>query len=261
MKPAESSDEPEKSTPKSVSAMGWTIRGLVLAVFVATFVVLYINFRHLFSLDYLAEQESTLLAYRDQHPLLVYVIAFLMYVAVTGLSLPGALVLSVAYAWYFTFWPALILISFASTLGATIAFLLSRYLFRDAIQNRFGDRLSTFNESLEREGAFYLFTLRTIPAVPFFVINAVMGLTNIKTWTFWWVSQLGMLPGTILFVYTGSSFPRLKDLAQQGLGGILTPQLMIAFVLLGIFPLAVKKLVGWWRSKHASQTQPKAEEN
>ena len=118
------------------------------------------------------------------------------------------------YGWYFGLAPAVILVSFASTSGATIAFLLSRYLFRDAIQTRFRDQLAKFNQALQREGAFYLFTLRLIPAVPFFVINVVMGLTPIRTLTFWWVSQVGMLAGTIVYVYAGSTIPSLAHLAD-----------------------------------------------
>lgn len=166
------------------------------------------------SLDYLAQQEQTLRQFQLDYPWLVYVLAFLVYVAVTGLSLPGATALSLLYAWFFGFLPAVVLVSFASTAGATLAFLLSRYFFRDAVQNRFGDQLQSFNQALEREGAFYLFTLRLIPAVPFFVINAVMGLTNIPTRTFWWVSQVGMLAGTCVYVYAGASIPRLQQLAD-----------------------------------------------
>ena len=166
------------------------------------------------SLDYLAQQEQVLRQFQLEYPGLVYVLAFFVYVAVTGLSLPGATALSLLYAWFFGFLPAVVLVSFASTAGATVAFLLSRYFFRDAIQTRFGGQLKSFNQALEREGAFYLFTLRLIPAVPFFVINAVMGLTNIPTRTFWWVSQVGMLAGTCVYVYAGASIPRLEQLAD-----------------------------------------------
>jgi uncharacterized membrane protein YdjX (TVP38/TMEM64 family) len=151
--------------------------------------------------------------------------------------------LTLLFGWYFGFWRGLVLVSFASTAGATVAFFLSRYFFRDTIQKRFGDRLTAFNKALEREGAFYLFTLRLIPAIPFFVINVVMGLTPIRPRTYWWVSQVGMLPGTAVFVYAGSTVPNLTTLAEKGVGGILSPQLIVAFVLLGIFPLIVKKVM------------------
>ena len=165
--------------------------------------------------------------------------------------------MTLVIGWYFGFARGLILVSFASTAGATLAFLLSRYFLRDTIQNKFGDKLASFNESLKREGAFYLFSLRLIPAVPFFVINVVMGLTPVKTPTFWWVSQLGMLPGTAVFVYAGSQFPDLKTLAEKGPGGILTPQLIAAFVVLGLFPLVVKKLMAKLSPSTASPNETK----
>lgn len=206
--------------------------------------VAYTQFGDALSLSSLAKQEVQLRELQQQHPVLVYGGAFLAYVVVTGLSLPGAAVLTLVFGWYFGFRDGLILVSFASTAGATLAFLLSRFLFRDAIQSKFGKRLESFNESLEREGPFFLFTLRLIPAVPFFVINAVMGLTPIKTRTFWWVSQLGMLAGTAVFVYAGSSVPNLQALADDGINAVFNPtqmaQIIGAFVLLGIFPLVVR---------------------
>ena len=166
--------------------------------------------------------------------------------------MPGATGLSLACGWFFGFWQGVLFVSFASTTGATLAFLLSRYLFRDAILNRFGDRLAGFNAALEREGAFYLFTLRLIPAVPFFVINVVMGLTPMRVRTYWWVSQVGMFPGTCVYVYAGSQVPSLKKLADDGIRGILTPQMIGAFILLGLFPIVVKKIMGKLRPPLAS---------
>ena len=147
--------------------------------------------------------------------------------------------------WLFGFWSAMLIVSFGSTAGATVAFLLSRHLMRDAIQNRFGERLFKFNEALEREGAFYLFTLRLIPVVPFFVINVVMGLTPLRVTTFWWVSQVGMIPGTAAYVYAGTSVPDLQTLATKGAGGIISPQLLGAFVILGLLPIVIKKVLSW----------------
>ena len=150
-------------------------------------------------------------------------------------------------AWLFGFWRGLIVVSLGSTAGATVAFLLSRYLFRQSFSNRFGDRLEKFNAALQREGAFYLFTLRLIPAVPFFVINAVMGLTPIRVRTFWWVSQLGMLPGTMVYVYAGSRVPNLQTLADKGIHAIFTTgqmaQILSAFALLGLFPLILRQVM------------------
>jgi uncharacterized membrane protein YdjX (TVP38/TMEM64 family) len=221
---------------------------LALVALVGIGVVAYFLLSDTLTLENLARQESALRSYRVHHPLLVYGAAFAIYVGVTGLSLPGATVMTLLFGWYFGFVRGLVLVSFASTSGATVAFLLSRYLMRDAVQAKFGDKLKLFNENLEREGAFYLFTLRLIVFVPFFVINVVMGLTPMKTRTFWWVSQLGMLPGTLLYVYAGSTFPTLAALAEKGAKGILTPQLAIAFVALGLFPWLAKKTVGYFKN-------------
>lgn len=216
----------------------------MVAIVAVAAAFLYWQFGSHLSLESLAQQETELRAFQTQHPVLVFAIAFLAYVVITGLSLPGAAALTMMYGWYFGFTEGLLLVSFASTLGATIAFLLSRYLFRDAILNRFGDRLTKFNESLEREGPFYLFTLRLIPAVPFFVINAVMGLTPLKVRTFWWVSQIGMLAGTAVFVYAGSSVPSLATLAEEGVNAAFSStqmtQIIAAFVLMGAFPLVAR---------------------
>jgi len=230
------------STEVQPQSKPWKKVAVALLVAAAA-TALYVKYGEALLLDSLATKETELRRYGHQHPGFTYAVAFLIYVAVTGLSLPGAAGLTLIYGWYFGFMRGIILVSFASTTGATIAFLLSRFLFRDAIQKNFGDRLEGFNKALEREGSFYLFTLRLIPAVPFFVINAVMGLTPLKTTSYWWVSQLGMLPGTAVYVYAGSSVPSLADLAEQGTGGILTPRIILAFVLLGVFPLVVRSLM------------------
>ncbi len=225
---------------------------LVVALLVVVAIVVgYFKFGAVLSLDYLAAQEETLRNYQQQQPVLTYVSAYLVYVTVTGLSIPGATVLTLLYAWFFGFLRGSILVSFASTAGATIAFLLSRYLFRGAIQDKFGDRLQQFNQALDKEGPFYLFTMRLIPAIPFFVINAVMGLTPMKASTFWWASQLGMLPATLVYVYAGSSVPTLGKLAEQGTGGILTPKLLLAFALLGVFPIVARYLLAKFRSQES----------
>jgi len=231
----------------------------VLAAVLSLSAVGYTKYGDTLSLEHLSRQEAELREYQQQHPFLVYSMAFGLYVAVTGLSLPGATVLSLAYAWYFGLFRGLVLISFASTLGATLAFLLSRYFLRDFIQNRFGEKLAAFNSNLEKEGAFYLFTLRLIPVVPFFVINVVMGLTPMKTKTFWWVSQVGMLAGTAVYVYAGSSVPDLATLAQKGVSGILRPRLLVAFVILGLFPLVAKRLLV--RFKPANVSPQLSDEN
>ncbi|HUQ68814.1 MAG TPA: TVP38/TMEM64 family protein [Planctomycetaceae bacterium] len=216
--------------------------GLALAIAALT-----VAYRDELTLSSVAARESQLRQLIADRPVLMYAAAFAVYVLVTGLSLPGATALTLTYGWLFGFWRGLVLVSFASTMGATVAFLLSRFLFRDAIQARFGDRLAKFNESLRKEGAFYLFTLRLVPAVPFFVLNVVMGLTPLPMWTFWWVSQLGMLPGTAVYLSAGAAVPDLQTLAERGPRGILSLQLLAAFVILGVFPLAVKRIVAAWR--------------
>lgn len=220
----------------------------VLAVLAAVIGAAYWKFGNPETLAWLAEQETALRTFQSDSPVLVYGVAFLAYVAVTGLSLPGAALMTLLMGWYFGWGPATLLVSFAATAGATVAFLLSRYLFRDTIQSRFGDKLTSFNEALDREGAFYLFTLRLIPAVPFFVINVVMGLTKLPVATYWWVSQVGMLAGTAVYCYAGSRIPDLQTLTQEGASAVFSGsqllQIGIAFTLLGVFPLAAKKLIG-----------------
>jgi len=222
------------------SGLGW-IKIVAVAGMVVSVALGVAFFGEALSLESLAEKEAALRQYQTNHPLLVYGLAFAIYVAVTGVSLPGAAGLTLVMAWFFGLWRAALLVSFASTAGATIAFLISRYLFRETIRGRFGKHLKKFDEALSREGAFYLFTLRLIPMVPFFVINLVMGLTPIRVSTFWWVSQAGMLPGTLVYVYAGSRVPTLAALAEKGPAGVLSPQLLVAFALLGLFPILVKK--------------------
>ncbi|TWT78912.1 TVP38/TMEM64 family inner membrane protein YdjZ [Planctomycetes bacterium CA13] len=255
--------------PEHRSDAKWAGQGKRVALFLTVVVVVliaYTQFGDLLSLESLAKQESQLRSFQANHPVLVYGAAFTVYVVVTGLSLPGAAVLTLVYGWYFGMLRGFPLISFASTAGATMAFLLSRFLFREAIQKRFGERLVSFNEALEREGPFFLFTLRLIPAVPFFVINAVMGLTPIKTFTFWWVSQVGMLAGTAVYVYAGSSVPDLQTLADKGIGAVFSPnqlsQILIAFVLLGLFPLIVRFVMKFiHRTKATSSVSVNDESN
>ena len=234
---------PKTETPKLPGWIRWGVLGLVVSVAV----VLYMQFSDALSLENLAQQEAQLRDFQSRSPWLVYAVSLLIYITITGLSLPGAAPLTMLFGWYFGVLQGVLLVSFASTTGATLAFLLSRFLFRNSVQNRFGDRLDAFNRALEREGPFYLFSLRLIPAVPFFVINAVMGLTPIRVWTFWWVSQLGMLAGTLVYVYAGSTVPDLATLADQGINAVFSArqltQILVAFVLLGLFPLISRWII------------------
>ena len=218
-------------------------RLMMLLCFIGIFGFIYTQYSDQLNLKSIAAKEAQFQDFQKEHPVAVYVVAFLIYAIVTGLSLPGAAIMTLVYGWFFKFWIALPLVSFASTTGATLAFLMSRYLFRDAIQNKFGNRLQSFNDKLKEEGAFYLFSLRLIPSVPFFVINAVMGLTPMRVTTYWVISQIGMLAGTAVFVYAGSSMGSAQELVEKGLGGILNTKIVIAFVLLAIFPFVVKKLM------------------
>lgn len=209
--------------------------------------LLFWQFGDRLKLETLAQYEQRLEKYQQDHPVLVYLLAFLVYVVVTGLSLPGAAILTLLYGWYFGLLRGVLLVSFASTTGATVAFLLSRYFFGSIVQQRFSKQLTNFNRRLEEEGAFYLFTLRMIAAVPFFIVNLVMGLTKIGVFKFWWISQLGMLPGTILYVYIGANVPDLQTLAEHGVTHVLSQstitQLLIGFALLGTFPLLAKFII------------------
>ena len=229
------------------------LRLVLVVVAGAAIAAAFIYFGDERTLRMLASYETRLRAFYADQPAVTLGIAFLLYVAVTGLSLPGAAALTVAYGWLLGFWPAVIVVSLASTSGATIAFLLSRLVLGSWIQARYGERLATFNAAIERDGAFYLFTLRLIPQVPFFVINAVMGLTRLPARTFWWVSQLGMLPGTCVYVLAGASAPSLTTISQQGLASLLDWRLVTALVLLGVLPLALRWLVSALRRRRASE--------
>lgn len=214
---------------------------LVLTGALALIGLLFWQLHDTISIDYLANREIQLREWQSQAPLLVAMIALGGYVVVAGLSLPGAAVLSMFCGWYFGFWKALFVVSFGSTGGAMVAFFISRYVLRDWFQSRLHERLSRLNAAFAREGAYYLFTLRLIPAIPFFVINVVMGLTQVRALTFWWVSQLGMLPGTAAYVYAGSTLPSLQTLAQDGVKNVLSWEMLVAFALIGLLPLAAKK--------------------
>lgn len=217
---------------------------LLLVPIIAAF--FYFDLGQYLSLDYLKQQHQTITQYYADNTVLTIVIFFLAYVLVTALSLPGAVILTLAAGAIFGFWIGVVLVSFASTAGATLAFLFSRFVFRDPVQNRFGSQLGAINRGVEEEGAFYLFTLRLIPAVPFFVVNLLMGLTPIKTSVYALVSQIGMLPGTAVFVNAGNQLSKIDSLS-----GILSPGLIAAFALLGIFPIVAKKLISFYKRRTA----------
>ncbi|MDA9555992.1 TVP38/TMEM64 family protein [Vibrio sp.] len=208
------------------------IIGIALIALVA---FLIINFGHLLTLDNAKAQQAALSSYIEENFLVSFIGFFVVYVVITAFSIPGAAVATLLSGALFGFWTGLVLASFASTAGATIAFLSSRYLLRDWVQNKFGDKLSSFNQGVEKDGAFYLFSLRLIPAFPFFLINLLMGLTPLSTMKFYLVSQVGMLAGTAVFVNAGTQLAQIDTLS-----GILSPGVLVSFVLLGIFPIVVK---------------------
>lgn len=211
----------------------------------------YWQFGDSFTFQNLASYEDALREYEQANPWTVILGAFVLYVIACGLSIPGgAVALSLAYGSYFGWGKAVAIVSFASTAGATVAFLTSRYLFRDFVQSKFGSRLVGINERLSEEGAFYLFSLRLIVAVPFFMLNLLMGLTKMKWTTYWWVSQLGMLPGTMAYVYAGSTL-KLSHLAEHGFEGVGW-QTLLAFGILGVLPIAIKKLMSYVRRSHGN---------
>jgi pyruvate/2-oxoglutarate dehydrogenase complex dihydrolipoamide dehydrogenase (E3) component/uncharacterized membrane protein YdjX (TVP38/TMEM64 family) len=213
---------------------------LIVAVAIVAAVAAFFVFDlgRFLTLDYLKSQQAAIDAQFRAHPLATAAIYFAAYVAVTGLSLPGAAIMTLAGGAVFGLGWGLAIVSFASSIGATIAFLASRFLFREAVQAKFGDKLAAINRGIERDGPFYLFTLRLVPVFPFFVINLAMGLTKLRPWTFYWVSQLGMLLGTAVYVNAGTQLARIDSLR-----GILSPGLLLSFALLGIFPLVAKKIV------------------
>jgi pyruvate/2-oxoglutarate dehydrogenase complex dihydrolipoamide dehydrogenase (E3) component/uncharacterized membrane protein YdjX (TVP38/TMEM64 family) len=226
---------------------------VVLAALIAVF--FYFDLNTFLTLEGLKGSIDDFRQWRDASPVLVLGGFFLIYVTATALSLPGAAILTLTAGALFGLVEGLLLASFASSLGALLAFLVSRYILRDTIKRKFPERLSSIDKGIEREGAFYLFTLRLVPLFPFFLINLLMGLTAIKSWTFYWVSQIGMFAGTFVYVNAGTQLSQLESLQ-----GILSFDLILSFVLLGIFPLIAKAIIsvikkqrvykGWKKPKH-----------
>ena len=224
----------------------------ILAALIAVFFALDLG--RFLTLETLKSSQAQFAAWYDARPGLMLSAYFLAYVAVTALSLPGAAVMTLAGGALFGLAVGTVLVSFASSIGATLAFLASRWLLRDWVQARFGDRLAAINAGMANDGAFYLFTLRLVPAFPFFVINLLMGLTPIRTRTFYWVSQIGMLAGTLVYVNAGTQLARIDSLS-----GILSPGLIGSFALLGVFPLLARKIVGMIQARkvYAGWSKPK----
>jgi pyruvate/2-oxoglutarate dehydrogenase complex dihydrolipoamide dehydrogenase (E3) component/uncharacterized membrane protein YdjX (TVP38/TMEM64 family) len=213
---------------------------LVAVLVAAVFGFFYFDLNTYLTLDGLKGSLDTFTQQIEENPLVSIGVFFAIYVAVTALSLPGAAILTLAAGALFGLVQGFIIVSFASSVGATVAFLVARFILRDTVRKRFGEKLKKIDEGVEKQGAFYLFTLRLVPVFPFFLINLLMGLTSIKTWTFYWVSQLGMLAGTIVYVNAGTQLAQIDSLS-----GIVSPGLILSFVLLGIFPWIAKAIVAF----------------
>ena len=212
---------------------------IIITLLIGTFY--YFDLHQLLTLNNLKSQQETIVAYRNEHPILLTAIYALVYIAVTGLSLPGATILTLGGGAVFGLLWGTLLVSFASSIGATLAFLAARFLFRETVNAKFGHQLKEIDAGVARDGAFYLFTVRLVPLIPFFIINLLMGLTVLKTRTFYWVSQVGMLAGTVVYVNAGTQLAKIESLS-----GILSPALVGSFALLGVFPFIAKKIVEYF---------------
>ncbi len=224
-----------------------TISLLVLGYF-------YYGLDKYLSFENLKEQQKQLQDMYNKTPAFSLSFYFIVYIAATALSLPGAVILTLAGGAIFGFLPALFVVSFASTLGATLAFLLSRYLFSGWVEKKWSSRLETVHRGVEKEGALYLFTLRLIPIFPFFVINLVFGLSRLKTWTFYWVSQVGMLGGTAVYVYAGTQIGQMDSPRD-----IMSMNLLLSFALIGLFPLVTKKALPFIQNRFRFNHSPREE--
>jgi pyruvate/2-oxoglutarate dehydrogenase complex dihydrolipoamide dehydrogenase (E3) component/uncharacterized membrane protein YdjX (TVP38/TMEM64 family) len=227
---------------------------LLVAVLIVLFFVgyQYFDLGSYLSLDYLKAKQGDFQQYYEQNRALTLAVYTLVYVAACALSFPGATILTLAGGAFFGLGLGLVVVSFASTVGATLAFLASRFLLRDSVEKKLGERLAAINEGVRKEGAFYLFTLRLVPIFPFFVINLVMGLTPIRTFTYFWVSQLGMLPGTAVYVNAGTQLAKIDSLK-----GIVSPKVLLSFVLLGLFPIIAKKGLDLLKARRALAKWPR----
>jgi len=217
------------------------VLGILLLAFAAWFAL---DLGSYLQLDALQQRIGQLGQWYDNNPLLAGLIYFTSYVVITALSVPGAAIMTLAGGALFGFWYALLLVSFASTIGATLAFLASRLLLRDWVQGHFGQYLDALNGGFEREGAFYLFSLRLVPLFPFVLINLLMGLLPIRTWPFYWVSQLGMLPATAVYINAGTQLGQLQSTA-----GIVSVPLLGSFALLALFPYVARSLLHYLRRR------------
>jgi dihydrolipoamide dehydrogenase len=231
-----------------------TRKKIGLLLLVVAFVVAFFAFDlgQYLSLEYLKARQIELEGYFEAHRLRTLLIFFVIYVVVTGVSLPGAAIMTLAGGAVLGLFWGTVIVSFASAVGATVAFLIARFLLRDIVQARFGNRLQAINAGIEKDGPFYLFTLRLVPMFPFFIINLLMALTPMRAKTFYWVSQVGMLPATLVYVNAGTQLARIESISD-----LLSPTVLVSFALLGLFPLITKKTVDFIQARKALQPYPK----
>jgi len=225
---------------------GKNLRRLIITALILFIIAVFkiFDLGDYFTLSYIKASQERFEVLYSENRLPVIAGYMVIYIFVTSLSLPGAAVMTLAGGALFGLLIGTVVVSFASTIGATLACFVSRFILRDRVQGKFGDKLKTVNEGIEKEGAFYLFTLRLIPVFPFWLINLVMGLTKMPLKNFYLVSQVGMLPGTMVYVNAGKELARIESLS-----GILSPGLILAFVLLGLFPLITKKMLSLYKTK------------
>jgi len=223
-----------------------TLKKLAIVAVAALVIILFLIFDldRFLSLSYIKDSQYHLQNLYAENPFGILLAYIAIYIAVAALSLPGAVVLTLAAGALFGIIAGTVAVSIASTVGATLACFVSRFILQNWVQEKFADKLIAINKGVEKEGAFYLFSVRLIPVFPFFVINLVMGLTRMPLRTFFWVSQLGMLPGTIVFVNAGKELGQIESAA-----GILSPSLLVSFVILGLFPITAKKIMQKVRKK------------
>jgi uncharacterized membrane protein YdjX (TVP38/TMEM64 family) len=220
-----------------------------IIIFIAALAIIFFAFdlQHYLTLEYLKSSRTFLQNSFNDYPVKTCAAFFLIYVFVVAVNLPGATVLGLAGGAIFGFITGTLLISFASSIGATLGCFVSRYLFRNFVEMRFKEVYDKINKGIESEGPFYLFTMRLIPAIPFVVINLVMGLTKMPLKTFYWVSQIGMLPGTMVYVNAGNELGKIHSAKA-----VFSPELIFSFLLLGLFPLVVKKVMKQIRKRRSS---------
>ncbi len=219
---------------------------LVTVIVLLAAALVYLGPEKYLNLDYIKSQLGRIIEYREAHPLSAALMYTALYVAVTAASIPGALILTLASGAIFGFFVGTLIVSISATTGATIAFLIARYLFDDLVQKKMGERLAKIREKFREEGALYLFSIRLVPVFPFFVVNLVMGLTSIRTTTYMAASLLGMLGPSMVFVNAGTQLARLDSVE-----GLLSPQIIASFLLLAVFPYAARYVVKLLKARRA----------